>query len=62
MLLTVYISACECSSYGKRVGIWIYLLVVDWIEAGLNVSLRSIVRKGWNLSCLRGHLHGTIFN
>jgi len=54
MLLTLYIIAFVCFAYGKRVGIWIYLLVVDWIEAGLNVNLMSIVRKGRSLSCLRG--------
>ncbi len=41
--------------------------VVDWMEADLNVSLQSIVRKGWNLSrlndalncCLGGQLFRT---
>ncbi len=34
-----------------RVGYWFYPLAVDWIEADqLNVSLQSIVGKGWDLT------------
>ncbi len=36
-----------------RVGYWFSPLVVDWIEADqLNVSLQSIVGKGWDLTGL----------
>jgi len=33
-----------------RVGIWFYPLVVDWMDVSLNVSLQSIIRKGWTLN------------